>query len=372
MKTIVVIGGTGHFGGRICRRIVGEPNTELVVTSRSLARAQVFVDELQASNSATAISAAGLDQSLQEFETDLLALRPDIVIHTAGPYQGQDYRVARACIQAGSHYIDLADGRDFVQGFNSLHNEAKRKDLLLVSGASTLPGLSSAVIDSLRCEFAVIRKIEISIAPAHQAPRGKSTIAAVLSYCGIPFQVLIDGQWVTKYGWQDLTRHRYPDFGMRLSGACDVPDLGLLPDYVDGVETVTFHAALEAKWEQLALWSMGWVTRAGIIRKWDRFVPMFQKISDRLIGLGSDVGGMHIRIAGTSIDRKPMSVTWNLVARENHGPEIPCSPALILARKLAADRVSLRGAQPCLGLFSMSDFEHELSDFNVRWGTSES
>ena len=25
---IVIIGATGHFGGRICRRILGEPNTE--------------------------------------------------------------------------------------------------------------------------------------------------------------------------------------------------------------------------------------------------------------------------------------------------------------------------------------------------------
>jgi saccharopine dehydrogenase-like NADP-dependent oxidoreductase len=372
LKRIIVIGGTGHFGGRICRRIVGEPNTELVVSSRSQSNAQAVVDELKVSTPAAAVSAAGLDQSSPEFESDLLALHPDIVIHTAGPYQGQDYRVARACIQAGSHYIDLADGRDFVQEFGTLHTDAMENNLLLVSGASTLPGLSSAVIDSLRDEFASIRKIEISIAPGHQTPRGRSTIAAVLSYCGKPFEVLVGGEWVTRHGWQDLKRHRYPDFGMRLSAACDVPDLGLLPNFVDGVETVSFHAALEAKWEQLALWNMGWVTRAGIVRNWDRFVPVFQKISDRLIGLGSDVGGMHIRLSGVSKDGEPKSLTWNLVARQNHGPEIPCSPALILARKLAADRITTRGAMPCLGMFSMTDFENELSDFDVVWNTSES
>lgn len=351
--------------------MVGEPNTELIITSRSQANAQAIVDELRASKSA-AVSAARLDQSTREFQADLLALSPDIVIHTAGPYQSQDYRVAEACIKAGSHYIDLADGRDFVQNFDSLHNEAKRNDLLLVSGASTLPGLSSVVIDSLRGEFNAIQKIEISIAPAHQTPRGKGTIGAVLSYCGMPFEVLLDGEWQTKHGWQDLRRHRYPDFGLRLSGACDVPDLGLLPQYVNGVETVTFHAALEAKWEQLALWNMAWMTRAGIVRKWDAFVPMFQRISNRLIGLGSDVGGMHIKLAGTSIDGNPKSVTWNLVAHENHGPEIPCSPALIIARMLLADRIAFRGASPCLGMFSMSDFENELSEFAIQWDTSKS
>jgi len=371
VKQIVIIGGTGHFGGRICRRIIGEPNTELVVSSRSQASAQTIVDELRALNSMAVVSAARLDQSAQEFESDLLALHPDIVIHTAGPYQGQDYRVARACIQAGSHYIDLADGREFVQRFDSLHEEALRFDLLLVSGASTLPGLSSVVVDSLRGEFKEIQKIEISIAPAHQTPRGKSTIAAVLSYCGMPFQVWVDGEWVKMYGWQNLKRYRYPDFGVRLSGACDVPDLGLLPDYVDGVETVTFHAALEARWEQLSLWNMGWITRAGIVKKWDRFVPTFQTISDRLIGFGSDVGGMNITMSGTSNNDQFKSVTWNLVARQNHGPEIPCSPALILARKLAANTIDTRGALPCLGMFSMSDLRSELSEFDVQWNVSE-
>jgi len=371
VKRIVVIGGTGHFGGRICRRIAGEPNTELVVTSRNQAKAETIADELRALKSGSVVRAAGLDQSGREFESDLLALCPDIVIHTAGPYQGQNYRAAKACIQACSHYVDLADGRDFVQRFASLHEDAKRKDLLLVSGASTLPGLSSVVVDSLRVEFQKISKIEISIAPAHQTPRGKSTIAAVLSYCGMPFQVLLEGEWVTMHGWQNLRRHRYPDFGVRLCGACDVPDLGLFPEYVDGVETVTFHAALEAKWEQLALWNMGWVTRAGIVKKWDGLVPTFQKISDYLIGRGSDVGGMHIRISGTSSDDQPKSLTWNLIARQNHGPEIPCSPALILARKLAANTIDVRGALPCLGLFSMTDFQNELSDFDVRWDISE-
>ena len=372
MKRIVVIGGTGHFGGRICRRIAGEKNTELVVTSRSKTKAQAVVDDVQRGHPAAIISAAGLDLQSPEFGSDLQALDPYIVIHTAGPYQGQDYRVAEVCVESGSHYIDLADGREFVQGFDSLHEEAKKKGVLLVSGASTLPGLSSVVIDSLRKEFESIQEIEISIAPAHQTPRGASTIAAVLSYCGMPFEVLVDGKWVIKYGWHDMRRHRYPKFGIRLSAACDVPDLGLLPVYVEGLKSVTFHAALEAKWEQMALWSMGWVTRAGIIKNWDHFVPMFQRASNWLNGLGSDVGGMHITLTGKTTDNVSKSVTWNLIARRNHGPEIPCSPALILARKLIVDEISARGAFPCLGMFSMSDFASEVSDLDIDWSVDES
>ena len=273
---IVVIGASGHFGGRICRRILGEPNTELIVTSRRLDRAQSLAGALN-------VTAAALDHSSSNFEEDLAALQPDITIHTAGPYQGQDYRVARACMACGSHYIDLADGRAFVEGFDTLHDDARRRDVLLVSGASTLPGVSSAVIDAARSEFAAIERIETSIAPAHQTPRGVGTIAAVLSYCGKPFEVLEDGQWRTRYGWQDLKLQRYPEFGRRLSAACDVPDLGLLPRYVDGVQTVTFHAALEASWEQITLWKMAWTTRLGIVSSWETLAA----------GIRFDHAGVH-------------------------------------------------------------------------------
>lgn len=366
-KTIVVIGGTGHFGGRICHRLVGEPNTELVVTSRNCARSDELAVELRNSSPGATVRAVALDQSSESFQYDLAVLEPDIVVHTAGPYQGQDYRVAEACIQCGSHYIDLADGRDFVQDFDRLDEAAKAANVLLVSGASTLPGLSSAVIDLLRVRFNEIHGIEISIAPAHQTPRGVGTVAAVLSYCGKPFQVLSNGNWVTMHGWQNMKMQHYPALGSRWSAACDVPDLGLLPGYVPECETVTFHAALEAKWEQIALWLMGWLTRMHIVRDWDKLLPLFRWMSSRLINLGSDTGGMHIRLSGIGLDQNVKSISWYLTARQNHGPEIPCAPALILLRKLAANKITKTGAYPCLGLISIADFDTEVSDLDIDW-----
>jgi saccharopine dehydrogenase-like NADP-dependent oxidoreductase len=55
--------------------------------------------------------------SRPEFATGLASLAPDLVIHCAGPVQGQDYRVAFASMACGANYIDIADGRDLVAGF---------------------------------------------------------------------------------------------------------------------------------------------------------------------------------------------------------------------------------------------------------------
>ena len=369
-KRVVVVGATGHFGGRICRRLLDQEGIDLIVTSRSADNANKLADQL-ASSSRIAVTGAGLDQTSSTISADLADLRPDIVIHTAGPYQGRDFAVATACIECGSHYVDLADSREFVSRFEDLNETARQRDLLLVSGASTLPGLSTAVVDHLRNRFRQIDAIRISIAPAHQTPRGPGTIAAVLSYCGVPFDVLTEGRWMTVHGWQDVTRQYYPNLGKRWSAACDVPDLSLLQDYVPGVQTVTFHAALEASWEQFVLWKMAWLTRMKLVRHWNRFVPFFHWASDNLIGLGGDEGGMCVALSGTGGAGKPFEVSWFLTARRNHGPEIPCSPALILTRKLAADEISLRGAFPCMGLITLEEFDNEVRNLDIDWAIQE-
>ena len=367
IKTILVIGATGHFGGRISRRLIGEPNTNLVITSRSASSAREFASKLSKTAPDYKITGESLDQFSSSFERDLENISPDIVIHTAGPYQGQNYRVAEACITCKSHYIDLADGRSFVEDFTKLDESAKGAGVLAVSGASTLPGLSSAVADHVRYAFHTIDTINISIAPAHQTPRGIGTISAVLSYCGKPFDVLENGTQVTRYGWQDLRWQHYPTLGKRLSAACDVPDLSILADHVSGIQTVTFHAALEARWEQLGLWGMGWLSRIGIVKNWSRFVPLFNYISEKLVGLGSDRGGMHIRFSGIGNNGVQRDISWFLTAKNNHGPEIPCTPAIILARKLARDKITTRGALPCLGLISLEEFDDEVESLEISW-----
>jgi len=69
--------------------------------------------------------------------------------------------------------------------------QANDNDVLLVSGASTLPGLSFAVIHKFNNEFNSIESIRMCITPGNQAPRGESTIAAVLTYCGKPVKCWI-------------------------------------------------------------------------------------------------------------------------------------------------------------------------------------
>jgi hypothetical protein len=350
---VVIIGGFGNFGARIRQRLAQEPGFEVIATSR---RPNTVLESVEA---------AALDMDSPTFAAQLKALGPDLVIHCAGPFQNQDYRVALASMACKAHYIDIADGREFVAGFaGAVGPSAEAAGRLAVTGASTLPALSSAVVDSLKQSNTVLSAIDIVIAPGQHAPRGAATVAAVLGYAGQPFPWWRDGAWHIAYGWQELQRVRL-SFGSRLAAACDVPDLVLLPERYPGVQTVTFRAALEVSLQHYGLWLIGACRRMGLKFPLARWGATLDRVGTWLNWLGSDTGGMRVTIAGVDDQGQSKCRTWELVAQDNHGPEIPCMAAIILAKKLSRGLGFIPGARVCVGILGLSDFEPEFARWNL-------
>jgi hypothetical protein len=356
---VVVIGGLGNFGARICKRLVQESGLEIIATSR------------RPSSLLGSAKAAALDMDSPTFAVDLKALAPDLVIHCAGPFQGQDYRVALASMACKAHYIDIADGREFVTGFvGAVGPAAEAAGRFAIAGASTLPALSSAVVDALKQSLASLKSIDIVIAPGQHAPRGAATVAAVLGYVGEPFPWWREGEWRTAHGWQELRRTRL-SFGTRCAAACDVPDLQLLPARYPGVRTVTFRAALEVSLQHYGLWLIAACRRAGLAFPVARWGAVFNRVGTWLNGFGSDTGGMRVRAAGIDAAGQRKCVTWELVAG-NHGPEIPCMAAILLANKLHRGHPFAPGAQVCMGMLELAEFEPEFARWGINTQISES
>jgi hypothetical protein len=362
---VLVLGGYGHFGARIVRALACDPSTAVVVGGRRPANAGALLAEVAALGGRA--EAAAIDHEAADFPARLAALAPDLVVHTSGPYQGQGYHVARAAIAAGSHYADLADGRAFVVGIGALDAEARARGVVVAAGASTLPAVSGAVLDTLVPQYAPCEAIEIVIAPGQATPRGLATLASVLSYCGAPFREWRDGAWRVVHGWQGLRRVDLGALGTRWAARCDVPDLDLVPARYPAVRSVRFDAALELKLEHAALWALGGLARAGVVRRPAALARTGLRVARALDGLGSDVGGMLVRVAGVRRDGTRGAHAWRLVAKRGHGPEIPCLPAVVLARKLARGERIAPGARPCYGMMTLDDLARAAAPFDIAW-----
>lgn len=362
MHTILVLGGYGFFGERISESLASDSSLRLLIAGRHAAKAAALVARLGLpADRAVVVDAndSGLGARLRELGVNTL-------IHTAGPFQAQKYTVAMAAIAAGCHYIDLADGRDFVAGIETLDGAARERGVTVVSGASSVPALSSAVIDRYLPRFKRLDSIEFGISSGGRAP-GLATVRGVFSYGGKPFQEWRDGAWRTTYGWLDLRKHLFPPpLGARWVSSCDIPDLTLFPKRYPTARTVSFHAGFASGLGHLVVCGLASLVRARLLKNLTPFAVPLSRISHWIEPLISDQGGMFVALTGEGLESNRLYVSWNLLARQNHGPYIPSGAAIALARKLANGAAIPLGAMPCVGLLTVKEFLAPLHKLDIR------
>lgn len=362
-RRILIIGGYGNFGSYISKTLATENNITVIIAGRSIEKAQRFIKTIEAANTPEAVA---LDIT-KDLDEGLQSINPDIVIHTSGPFQGQSYDVAQSCIKAGMHYIDLADARNFVAGINALDDIAKENNVLAVSGASSVPCLTSALVDYYLPEFEMLESLDYGITTAQKTNRGLATTAAILGYVGKPFKTLIGGRQKDVYGWQSLHTRKYSALGRRFLGNCDVPDLELFPTRYPTLKNIRFYAGLEIPFIHLGLWTLSGLVRIGLVRNLPAFAPFLLKTSFFFDGLGRDKSAFHMELSGKDESGADKTITFELTARSGHGPYIPCMPAILLAKKLASVEITNTGAKPCMGLITRDEYLGALRELDITW-----
>jgi hypothetical protein len=365
---VLIVGGYGAFGARAAERLARTDGAglriELIIAGRNGAAATAFAAKLTADHPCTA-TATTLDAMAVTPET-LRALGAQVVINASGPFQAQDYTLARAAIRAGMHYLDLADARAFVGGITSLNREAKTAGVLVLSGASTVPAVATAVVDQLSRQFTRLDGLTYGLSPGNAYDPGPATTASILGGLGQPFTSLTDGTMKTVHGWDDCHRHTFPVLGRRWMARCDVPDLDTMPARFPTLRDVRFYAGVEIGMFHLALAALA---RA---RRWRLLpdpTPLTRPLlwAKRKLGfLGTDDGGMFVTLEGRGLDGQPRRVDWHLIARRNHGPYIPTLAAVVLARKLARGQLAATGAAPCVGYVTLDDLLAEVADLDIK------
>jgi NAD(P)-dependent dehydrogenase (short-subunit alcohol dehydrogenase family) len=361
VSLILVIGGYGGFGARLCRRL-SRAGHVVIVGGRSEAKATGFCAGLP-----------GTRPLVMDREGDIAAVfereRPDLVIDAAGPFQRSRYDVPRACIRAGIPYLDLADATDFVVGIDALDREARAAGVAIVSGASSVPALTGAVARKLAEGMERVVSVDIALSAANRATGGASVVAAILSYVGQPVRLRRGGRWSRVWGWQEMRRR---DFVLRDGTAlrgrrvaiADVPDGELLPDMLPGRPAVSFRAGTELGFHMLALWLASWPVRWGWLkslsgaRRW--LLPLYRLTS----ALGGERSAMSVALTGTAGGRR-LERRWTVLAERAEGLEVPILAAELLAGDILAGRQPA-GARTAASLLEFGRFEPALSRLALR------
>ena len=361
MSSVLILGGYGNFGKRIAFAL-SKSHVPICIAGRSKDKANSLAADIKETYPDAAIEIAIFDVN-KTLSEQLEKLSPKVVINTCGPFQLCDYAVAETCIEHHVNYIDLSDGREFVSNIHLLDDKAKSASVLVVSGASTVPGLSSAVLENFKNEFSEIDSLVYGISPGQKANRGLATTRSIMTYVGKPLKPFAGNK--KAYGWQNIYRQKYPELGMRWMANCEVPDLDLLPEHY-GIKSIRFSAGMELSFMHLGIWFMSWLVRLGVPLNLEKRSAFLLNLSNKFDLLGTPDGGMHIIMKGKDKEGKPKKIQWFIIAKDGDGPQIPTIPAIILAKKLAAGEAMESGAKPCVGLITLDEYLDELKDFNIQ------
>lgn len=366
---VVIVGATGVFGERLASRLSLWPDIELVLAARRLDG----LEKLAAAfgpNARAGIEVAVLDRDAPE---GLAGLRPMVVIDCAGPFQGSDYGLAQAALDAGAHYTDLADGREFVAGFAAaLDAPARQAGRLAVTGASSTPALSHAVIERLTQNWGRIDRLLVGISPGARAPQGLAAVRAITSWTGRPVRVFLAGRWQERPGWGLLRRQAFPGLGRRWLSLAETPDLDLLPLRFKPGRDALFMGGMELGIMHLGLWLVGGAVRLGLTRSAAGLARPLQWAAGLVAWSGSDAGGMVVEAEGLDACGQPILARWSLCVRRGLGPHVPTLAAAAVVRGLVDGRLQAIGAEPCVGMLSEDEILREGQGLPIEISTDRS
>ncbi|UNM96962.1 saccharopine dehydrogenase NADP-binding domain-containing protein [Ignatzschineria rhizosphaerae] len=362
--TIMVLGGYGNFGELISSALSPKTdplnqNIKLIIAGRNGQKAKILAETLDCNY-------CEVDVAKDDLAAIFLQHGVNLVISTVGPFQGQSYHIAQSALQANTHYIDLADSREFVAGISSLDNEAKAQQCFICAGASTVPGLSSAVINHHLSRFSALESIEICLSASEKVP-GISTLSAVLSYAGETFTMLKNKQQTPVYGLQDLEHRKFYHLPKkRWVSNCNVPDLEIFPHNYPSLKNLSFKAGVGISLVQFSASFVAFLRRFKLFPHPVKYAGAFYKLAQKFERFGDGLSVMQVRLIGKDHLEKPLKINWEIIGYDNEGPNIPCFASIILARKLANNQLQDRGAFSSTNLITLEEYLAELKRLNIK------
>ncbi len=363
---ILLIGGYGAFGSRIVELLQNESGLSLVVAGRSLEQAKKCC--ARRADARAELLALRFDRSTKIAE-QLRDIAPDWVVDASGPFQAygeQSYQVIEACIAARIHYLDLADGSFFVKGVAQFDQAAKSAGVFVLSGVSSFPVLSAAVVRRLSRDddgigFTEIHSICAGIAPSPYAGVGLNVVKAVAGYAGQAVVIKRAGAWAHAYPFTE-SRHfviavpgHVPLRRLRFS-LVDVPDLVLLAERAPQVHEVWVGAAPVPAVLHRLLNALAWLVRWRLLPSLRAFSGLIDWCSNN-VRWGEHRGGMFVQMRGVDHDDNAMTREWHMVAEGADGPLIPAMAVEAIVRRALGGVLPPLGARAALEEIELSDYE---------------
>ena len=336
---ILIVGGAGVFGSRLARLLARRKGFRVSLGGRTESRARALQRELRALDEQGEYGFVLIDRDRIGVER-LKEIDCDVVVDCSGPFQ-----------LSGTQLIEAAIG---IARFDSA---ARAVAISVISGASSTPGLTHAVLDHITSAWLAVDSVDVAIVPGNRTPKGRSVIEGILSWVGQPVRVFREAGWERGRGWSDGRWVTIEGLPRRRAMLAEVPDLDLLPARFSPRVRAGFDAGMELP---ILNWLIGVAAvpvRWGLVKSARVFAGLGTQIALWLDRFGTADGGMLVEAAGQDARGDARVVRWWLRAANGDGPYVPVLPAAALIEALTFGGRLRGGARSAAGVVSLEQIK---------------
>jgi hypothetical protein len=272
--------------------------------------------------------------------------------------------------------MDFADGSDFVKGISQFDQLAKERSLFILSGVSSFPVLTAAVVRKLSHDVVQIKSIIGGIAPSPFAGVGLNVMRAISAYAGKPVRLVRDGRRTFAHALTEKIRYtisppgHLPLNNIRFS-LVDVPDLQVLPELWPDVQNIWMGAGPVPEILHRMLNALAWLVRLRILPSLSPLAPLFYRAIN-ILRWGEHRGGMFVEVTGINKTGAEITRSWHLVAEGSDGPYIPCMALEAVIWRMLGGNKPTAGARPASNDLELDDYDRLFELRTIYTGIRES
>ena len=320
-RRIVVIGGTGLFGGAAVELLRAEGMAPLVA-ARSAARDGGSPSNLRLDADAPAALRAAL-------------LPGDIVLDAAGPFQERSAALVETALEVGCDVVDLSDSLEHFLKIDALRGRIDAKGVRVLTSCSSVTTLLAALVRASGAKEPA--RVSVYLSPASKVTTTAGTGGSLRHSLGQPIRILRGGKMVPARGWRESRPFLMPQ------------PIGRARGYL--MESV--HAATLPRIFPTLRDADFWVdSRVPGVNSLFRLLALAPALAARVSRgmrrstwvartLGSVAGGMLVEIEEAS-----GTVTQARVFAPRRSYLAAVAPAVLAVRAIASGRFSERGLVP--------------------------
>ncbi len=203
---IAVLGGTGSMGRWAVRELASEKWVEQVlVVARNFEKAEDFAEQMGPKCGAQRVN-------IDDHADIVRCLRDwDVALGMVGPFYKYEVKMARAAVEAGTHYISIGDDADVVEGFLAQDQAAKEMGVTAISGVGATPGMANLFARLATGQMDEVDEIAIYWAVSPTDGAGKAGVHHVLHTLTGMTPCFMEGRRTERKAGSGVETIRFPE-----------------------------------------------------------------------------------------------------------------------------------------------------------------